>query len=74
MKTTIDIPDKMMRDAMRITKSSTKRDAVLKSMQELIRRNGVEKLIAKLGKSDTFMSLEELMDMRLERGKYRASR
>jgi hypothetical protein len=40
----------------------------------MIRRDRVEKLIAKLGQSDTMMSQEELMDMRLERGKYRVAR
>lgn len=74
MKTTIDIPDSLMKDAMRITKAATKRAAVVSAMEEIVRRDKVEKVISMMGKSDTFMTLDELMDMRMERGKYRVSR
>jgi Arc/MetJ family transcription regulator len=64
MKTTIDIPDKVLKEAMRHTKASTKRDAVVRAMEEFNRRERLGKLADEIGKSDTFMSLEELMQMR----------
>jgi Arc/MetJ family transcription regulator len=73
MKTTVDIPENVMKDALRLTRAKTKRDAVVGAMQEYIRREKLAKLVKHLGKSDTFMTQEELMDMRLERGKYGGS-
>ena len=35
MKTTVDIPDKMLRDAMRHTKAKTKREAIVKALEEI---------------------------------------
>jgi len=64
MKTTIDIPDKLMRDVMKLSKAETKREGVMAAMMEYTRRRHVEKLIAMLGTSDTFMTEEELMAMR----------
>jgi Arc/MetJ family transcription regulator len=64
MKTTVDIPDKVLREAMRNTKAATKRECIVKALEELNRRERVEKLLKVLGKSDTFMSIEELMAMR----------
>jgi len=74
MKTTVDIPENVMKDALRLTRAKTKRDAVVGAMQEYIRREKLAKLVKHLGKSKTFMTHKELMDMRLERGKYRSSR
>ena len=73
MKTTVDIPENVMKDALRLTRAKTKRDAVVGAMQEYIRREKLAKLAKHLGTFDTFMTQEELMDMRLERGKYRGS-
>jgi len=49
---------------MRLTKASTKRDAVITAMTEYNRRERLARLADEMGKSDTFMSLEELMKMR----------
>ena len=73
MKTTVDIPDDVLREAIKHTNADTKRDAVVGALREFNRRRRLEDLLARMGKSDTFMTQEELMDMRLERGKYRDS-
>lgn len=70
VKTTIDIPDEVMADVMQLTKSATKRDAVVGGLREFIRRQKVDELIKLLGTSDTFMSHEQLMQMRQQQGKY----
>jgi Arc/MetJ family transcription regulator len=64
MKTTIDIPDKLLKSVVKHSRAKTKREAVLTAMQEYDRRRRLRELAAKLGKSDTFMTLEELMEMR----------
>jgi len=64
MKTTVDIPDAVLKEAMKHTGATTKRGAVVAALEELNRRHRVEKVLAMLGTSDTFMSHEELMAMR----------
>ncbi len=64
MKTTVDIPDKVLKDAMRFSKASTKRECIVSALEELNRRARAEELITLLGQSDTYMSPEELMEMR----------
>lgn len=73
MKTTVDIPDTVLEEAIRNTKASTKRDAIVKAMEEYNRRERLARLADSLGKSDTFMSFEELMKLR-EMDKPRAGR
>ena len=64
MKTTIDIPDKVLKEAMRNSKSSTKREAVVTAIEEYNRRFRLRRLADSFGKSTTFMTHDELMAMR----------
>ena len=59
MKTTIDIPDHVLADAMRFTGAKTKREAVVKALEEFNRRQMVEDLIASFGTLD-FVSNDEI--------------
>lgn len=52
MKTTIDIPEKALADAMRYTGAKTKREAVVKALEEFNRLRMVENLIASFGTWD----------------------
>jgi len=52
MKTTIDIPEKALADAMRYTGAKTKREAVVKALEEFNRLRMVESLIASFGTWD----------------------
>jgi Arc/MetJ family transcription regulator len=74
MKTTVDIPEKLLKEAMRRSKATTKREAVVAALEEYNRRRQVEEMLSRMGKSDTFMTQAELMDMRMQRGKYRDPR
>lgn len=49
MKTTIDIPDAALADAMRYTGAKTKREAVVKVLEEFNRQQRVQGLIANFG-------------------------
>ena len=55
MKTTIDIPDGVLKDAMRFTKAATKRDAVVTILEEFNRRRRMAELVDFAGSfSDDF--------------------
>ena len=64
MKTSLDIPEKELRDALRFTKSKTKREAIVTAVMEYNRRNRMAALARYGGSSDTFMTADELMKMR----------
>jgi len=64
MKTTIDIPESALLDAIRFTGAATKREAVVTAIEEFNRRKRMDELIAMMGQSDTFMTHEELMEDR----------
>ena len=55
MKTTIDIPDEELKDAMRFTKAKTKREAVVKVLSDFNRRRRMAELVKYAGTfSDAF--------------------
>jgi Arc/MetJ family transcription regulator len=64
MKTTLDIPDKELQEAIRHTGAKTKREAVVIELSEFNRRRRLQKLVERFGKSEDFMTQEELRQMR----------
>ena len=71
MKTTVDIPEAELRDAMRFTKARTKREAVVKVLEDFNRRRRMAELIKYSGAfSDAFPSNAEIeaIDGRRDRG------
>ena len=64
MKTTINIPEKLLAEAMKAAGATTKRDAVLRALEDFNRRARLRKLTERLGRSETFMSPEELQTLR----------
>jgi Arc/MetJ family transcription regulator len=66
VKTTIDIPENELKEAMQYAQVKTKRDAVLAALREYNRRQRVEKIIAKFGTMDGIMTQAELRRMREE--------
>ncbi|MGD0768055.1 MAG: type II toxin-antitoxin system VapB family antitoxin [Tepidisphaeraceae bacterium] len=67
MKTTIDIPDEMLKKAMKYSKASTKREAVITAVAEYNRRHGQAELIKYLGTFKDFITPEELQRSRAQR-------
>lgn len=59
MKTTIDIPEKILADVMKYTGAKTKRAAVLASLEETIRLQKVREICAAFGTLD-FGTNEEI--------------
>lgn len=60
MKTTVNIPDDVLKDAMRLTRATTKRDAIVSAMEDYIRRKRMAELVKYSGTSTTFLSNEEI--------------
>ena len=61
MKTTIDIPEDELKEAMRFTKAKTKREAVVKALEEFNRRRRMAELVKYSGTfSDRFPTNEEI--------------
>jgi Arc/MetJ family transcription regulator len=66
MKTTIDIPEKELREAMRHLGATTKREAVVTALVDFNRRRRLAKLAERLGTFDRFSTAEELEALRGE--------
>jgi len=61
MKTTVDIPDNELKDAMRFTKAKTKREAVVTILEEFNRRRRIAELVKYSGTfTDNFPTNEEI--------------
>ncbi len=64
MKTTIDIPDEDLKEAMRHTKSKTKRNAVVFALKDFNKRQRLSRLAEMLGTFKDFMTQTDLKTMR----------
>ena len=65
MKTTIDIPDKLMRETIQRTRAKTKRDAVITALEKFNRLQRLRELNTRLrGTFVDFMTQEDLKIMR----------
>ncbi len=64
MKTTVNIPDGDLADAIRFTKAKTKREAIVTAIQEFNRRKRMAELSKHAGTCKDLMSVEELMQQR----------
>jgi Bacterial antitoxin of type II TA system, VapB len=61
MKTTIDIPEDELKEAMRFTKAKTKREAVVRVLTEFNRRRRMAELVRYSGTfSDRFPTTDEI--------------
>lgn len=60
VKTTIDIPDKVLKEAIKHPGAKTKRDAVLTTVEEFNRRHQVEEMAQRLHGSPNFMTQKDL--------------
>lgn len=72
MKTTIDIPEKELQDAIRFTKAKTKREAVNAALAEFNRRMRVEAVLKHLGTFTSIMTNEEIENEQFRQEKERS--
>jgi len=64
MKTTIDIPSEDLDQLLKFTGAATKKEAVVKAVQDFNRRQRLSKLAEMLGTFEDFMDADELNAMR----------
>jgi hypothetical protein len=69
VKTTVDIPDKTLREAMKFARAKTKREAILAALDEFNRKRRMAALIKHSGTFTTLMSNDEIEAMEMERMK-----
>lgn len=64
MRSTIEIDDRLLKEAMSITKFVTKKKLINAGLEELIRTKRIERLVNRLGKESLKLSLKDLGRMR----------
>ena len=69
IKTTVDIPDKTLREAMKFSKAKTKREAILAALDEFNRKRRMAALVKHSGTFTSLMSNDEIEAMEMERMK-----
>lgn len=67
MKTTVDIPDDELRDAMRFTRARTKREAIVTAIEDFNRRKRLAELVKHAGTCQNLVTIEELEAQRRSR-------
>jgi len=64
MKTTVEIDDDLIREAMKALKVRTKREAIETGLREVLRRKNLAALRKELGTFDLDLDLDELERLR----------
>jgi hypothetical protein len=64
MKTTLDIPENELKDAIRFTHAKTKRQAVVFALVDFNRRQKMAALVKHAGTCRNFLTAEELLRQR----------
>ena len=64
MRTTLDLPEKLLSDAMKITNTGTKTGVIVLALKELIRKSKITDLKKYKGKFDLEIDLDEIRDRR----------
>ncbi len=67
MKTTVDIPENELADAIRFTGAKTERDAIVAALADFNRRRRMAELVEYSGTCRDLMTVEELQRLRRKR-------
>jgi len=62
MRTTLDLPENLLNEAMKVTHTSTKTGVIVLALEELIRKSKISELKKYKGKIDLDIDLDELRD------------
>ena len=60
MRTTLDLPESLLDEAMKITRTSTKTAVIVKALEELVRKSKISGLKKYKGKIDIDIDLDEI--------------
>jgi len=64
MRTTLDLPENLLDEAMKITHTATKTGVIVKALEELVRKSKISDIKKYKGKFDLDIDLDELRDRR----------
>ena len=64
MKTTVDIPDGELEDAIRFTRARTKREAIVTAIADFNRRRRMAELAKRAGSCPELLTTDELRRLR----------
>jgi hypothetical protein len=64
MKTSVDIPDRELEDAIRFTGAKTKRQAIVTAVADFNRRQRMAELVKHFGTCRDLITVEELKKLR----------
>lgn len=60
MRTTLDLPEKLLNDAMKATQIKTKTQVIITALEELVRKTEISRLKKYKGKVDLDIDLDHL--------------
>ena len=64
MRTTLDLPEDLLNEAMKVTLINTKTKVIVKALEDLIRKTKISKLKDFKGKFDLNVDLDEIRGRR----------
>ena len=66
LRTTLEIDDKLLKQALALTKAKTKKDLIRRSLEAIIRQQRMERLLGKLGRFPLDLTLRRLTKLRAD--------
>ena len=60
MRTTLDLPENLLNEAMKVTHTSTKTGVIIKALEELVRKSKISDLKKYKGKINIDIDLDEI--------------
>lgn len=66
MRTTLEIDDRLLRQALALTKAKTKKELIHRSLQAVIRQQRIERLIGTLGRFPLQLTARRLTKLRAD--------
>jgi Arc/MetJ family transcription regulator len=62
MRTTLDLPENLLNEAMKVTHTETKTAVIIKALEELVRKSKISDIKMYRGQIDLDIDLNELRD------------
>ena len=62
MRTTLDLPEDLLNEAMKVTHTNTKTAVIIKALEDLVRKSKISDLKKYRGKIDLDIDLNEIRD------------
>jgi len=62
MRTTLDLPENLLLEAMKVTHTNTKTGVIVRALEELVRKSKISDIKKFRGKIDIDINLDEIRD------------